>query len=113
MTAMSNEGYQMQAKRGRGEAIPNRDAVVLAGAIEAARQHGWAKMTREQVAEAAGVSVGTINSSFGTMADLRSEVMCAAIQQEILPVIAQGIAAGDFNAKNVTPALKARALAAL
>lgn len=119
MTDTSNtvgaEGMSEPQSKGtgrlRGEAIENRDQLVLDAAMRVAARVGYQVMTREQVAQEAGVSVGTVNTSFGTMADLREEVICHAIKTENLALILQGLAAGDFNAKNVRPELKQRALA--
>jgi AcrR family transcriptional regulator len=90
-----------------------RTKAIIRAALEVAKEHGYAKITREDVADNAGVSLGLITHYFGTMPQLRRAVMRAAVSQEILEVIAQGLANGDDHAKKAPQDLKIKAVAAL
>jgi AcrR family transcriptional regulator len=86
---------------------------ILAAALDVSIKDGYNKVTGTSVAEAAGVSVGLVFKYFGTMKQLRNAIMKAAIQQEILEIIAQGLVTGDRKAKKVSAELKKRALSSL
>lgn len=74
---------------------------------------GWAKLTREAVAREAGCTDSLVSLHFGTMITFRRSIMRAAIAQENLAVLAQGLASGDPAAKKADPALITRALKTL
>jgi hypothetical protein len=87
--------------------------ILTAALTVAARPGGWAKLTRDAVAKEAECAQGLPSRYFGTMATFRRAIMRAAICAENLPVIAQGLAAGDKCALKADPELKARALRTL
>ncbi len=72
--------------------IEDRDSRILNAAMECAEADGYQWITREQVAAAAGVSVGTINTAYGTMRELKRAVLTAAVERRNLALIAQGLA---------------------
>ncbi len=86
---------------------------ILSAAVEAARGRGYHTVTREAIAEAAGVSVGLVSYHFATMARLRRDIVRYAVQHEILEVIAQGLAMRDDDARKASDDLKRRAAALL
>lgn len=69
-----------------------RRAEVLAAALRTAAAVGLSRMTREEIAKAAGCTPGLVSARLGTMRKIRDEVMHQAVKQEVLPVIAEGIA---------------------
>lgn len=79
---------------------------LLSAAFETAEAVGYQNMTREAVAQRAGLSHGSINHEFGTMAGLRNALMHEAIIAKRLPIIAQGLACGDPITKNAPPSLR-------
>ena len=89
-----------------------RDAV-LAAAIELAVRDGFHSITRDDVARQAGVGAGTVNLYYGTVPQLKRDVMRAAIRQKVLPIIAQGIVAQDPRALRAPDDLKRQALDSL
>lgn len=103
----------MSTGRSRGKPVENRESVILDAALTFARLRGYRNITRAEVAKAAGVAEGTVNLAYGTMDELKAEVIRWAIRHEDAELVMQGLAAGDFNAKNASPSLKKRALAAL
>lgn len=95
------------------EKVGNRNRAVLNAAVAVAESLGFAAFTRSDVAAQAGVATGSVNNAFGTMDGLRDAVMAEAIAREMLPLVAQGVAARHPAALAATPELKARALASL
>lgn len=72
--------------------ITDRDQRILDAAVQCALASGYDWITREEVARLAGVATGTVNSAFGTVADLKRAVLAEAVEKRILPIIAQGLA---------------------
>ncbi len=106
---MDRQSRQERAHAMRSE----RDEKVFEAAIAEAREQGYQFITREAVAERAGVSVGGVNNAFGTMVDLKRAVLRAAIEREILPIVAEGIAMGSPVVADLAPELRERALLSL
>lgn len=86
-----------------------RKAQILTVAIELAKEKGYREITRDGVAESAGVSMGLVTRYFGTMKQLKTAVMRSAVKQGIPEIVAQGLANGDAHAKKASVELKARA----
>ncbi len=72
---------------------------------------GYHKMTRDHIADAAGCSVGLVSKYFGTMVKLKRSVMRAAVNQEVLEIVAEGLATGDKCARKAPQELKEKAVA--
>lgn len=87
-----------------------REAQILAAAIVVAERHGYHRFTLQQVADEAKVDKTLPIHYFGTMVQLRRKVMRAAIKQQVLAVIAQGITLRDPHAQKAPAELRARAL---
>lgn len=88
-----------------------RKAHILAAAVAMAKDTGYHKLTRDAVAESAGVSMGLVTRYFGTMNQLKVAVVNHAVKCEVLPIVAEAIYSRDPRAKKISPELKARALA--
>ncbi len=86
-----------------------RAAQILAAAVEAARDHGYTRLTREQVAARIGISASLVPHYIGSAADLRRKVMREAVRVECLAVIAQGLAVRDPHALRAPEELRQRA----
>lgn len=86
---------------------------ILAVALPLAAEYGYTKITRDQVAAAAGVSGPVLNYHFGSMVTFRWQLMRYAVQKECLPVVAQGVVAGDERTLEASPDLRRKALASL
>ncbi len=87
-----------------------RKEQLLSIALDVSRRIGYQHITRNDVAEKAGVTINLINNYFGTMPRFRRTIMRAAIKNEVLEVIAQGLICGDAQAKKADPKLKKKAL---
>lgn len=90
-----------------------RAQLVLSAAITLARTDGYQWITRDGVAEAAGVSPGTVSNAYGTMLDLKRAVVTEAVRLGDLMIIGQAVASGSPLVEGVDPAVKQRALASL
>jgi hypothetical protein len=86
-----------------------RKEQILNVAIDLARNDGYHNLTRDGIAEQAGVSMGLVTRYFETMAQLKRAVMQAAIHREIPEIIAQGLVIGDKQARKAPEKLKAAA----
>lgn len=88
----------------------DRKAEILAAALVSARRHGYRSVSRETIAERAGCSPALVSAYFGTMKRLRRAIMSAAVARGDLPVLAQGLVAGDAKARSAPDELKRAAL---
>lgn len=95
------------------EKVENRNRSVLEAALLLADEHGFDKITRQQVAEQAGVAVGSVNNAFGTMDALRDAVMATAVARGLAKIVGQGLANKHPAAVAAPQELKESALAAL
>lgn len=82
---------------------------ILSVAVNMAKTTGYSKVTRDKIAEGAGVSMGLVTRYFGTMGQLKTAIMRRAVKQGIAEIIAQGLANGDGHAKNAPAELKEEA----
>ena len=89
-----------------------RESILIA-ALDLAKTHGYNRITRDAIAEHAGVSMGLVTRYFHTMQQLRRTLMRAAIKSEILEIVAQGLASNDVYAQNAPDELKERAINSL
>lgn len=87
-----------------------RKQQILEVAINEAKKSHYNKITRDGVAEAAGVSMGLVTKYFGTMQQLRTQVIRHAVKQSIIEIIAQGIASNDDRAKKASQEDKQKAI---
>lgn len=90
-----------------------KEQILIAALKVASRPGGYAKLTRAVVAECAGCSEGLVSKYFGTMVRLKRAIMRAAIKDGNLPILAQGLAAGDKCAQKADESLKRKALETL
>jgi len=84
---------------------------ILTAALNVAEVKGYARMTRDCIAAAAGVSAGLVSLRLGTMVELRRAVMRAAVKRRNVSVVAQGLAVGDVHAQRADAALRAEVAA--
>ena len=86
---------------------------ILNSAILLAKQYGWRNLKRDVVAKEAGSATGSVNHYFGTMEDLRSEVMRIAVERRIAPIVLEGLAAKHPEALRADHDLRAEVLLSL
>ena len=87
-----------------------RKEQILEAAMIVAERSGYKEMLRREIAKEANCGNGTVSLYFGTMTQLHRAVMRKAIQDEILTIIAQGIAARDANALKAPTDLRQAAM---
>lgn len=93
--------------------IEDRDNLILNAAIELAQEDSFQWITRDAVAERAGVSPGTVNNAYGTIADLKRAVLRAAVERRILSIIAEALGVKHPIAMEAPEDLRKEALATL
>lgn len=82
---------------------------ILDAAMSVAIRSGYRAMTRDDVAEEAGVSAGLITRYFYHMDLLRAEVVAAAVERGVLSLVAEGLVAGEPAAVNAPLEVRTRA----
>ena len=90
-----------------------RSELLFIAAMEVARKPGgWCKLTRQRIAQHAGVSEGLVSHSLGNMETIKRDIVKAAIKAEIVEIIVQSLVANDgyVNKKWLPAALKRKAL---
>lgn len=90
-----------------------RSGQILAAAVTLAKRSGFRKLTRDGIAKAAKVSTGLVSNYFGSMDNMRDEVMRVAVRDDILPIIAQGVAERNRIALKAPADVRRRAIAGL
>lgn len=85
---------------------------ILAAALPLAERNGYTTITRNDIAKAARISGPTLHYHFGTMAQLRRDLMRYAIKAGSARVIAQGVVANDPQAMKLDEATRKEAMAA-
>lgn len=96
-------------KHTRQKAEVRKEAIIEEALRLSADTH-YAQVQRKDIAAGLGVSPQALTHHFGTMNQLKRAVMRAAVAQENLQVIAQGIVSQDEHAKKAPEALQQRAL---
>lgn len=86
-----------------------RRGQILQAAVSLAQDRGYHKLTRDGVAVEAGVSFGLVTRYFGSIDTLKQKVMRVAVEQDILEIIAAGLAVGDPIARSAPGELKVKA----
>lgn len=87
-----------------------RKEEIVAVALELAQASHYTQVQRKQIADTMGVTPPALTYHFGTMCQLRRAMMRAAVKQENLIVLAQGLVANDPYAKDAPEALRRRAI---
>lgn len=82
---------------------------ILNAAIDIAKSKGYNKITRLDIAEAAGVSLSLITHYFETMNQLKRDIMRTAVKRGIPEIVAQGLTNKDRHALKASKGLKAQA----
>jgi AcrR family transcriptional regulator len=100
-----------KARPGRPARISG-DAILAAG-LKLAEAKGYQQVTRDDLAAAVEASPAAISFHFGTMHQFQRAVMRAAVHQQNLRVIAQGLAVRDPQALHASPELQQKAVNAI
>ena len=90
-----------------------RKQEILIAAVECTQHHGINGLRRDAVAERAGVANGLVTRYFNTMTQLKHAVVRYAVHNEILGIIAEGLALRDPEACKASEELKKKAVASL
>ncbi len=87
-----------------------RKREILEAAIELSKKIGYSHITRDGVAEQAGTSYALVSVYFGTIENLKIEVLKEAIKKEVLEIIAQGLARKETLTARLPLKLKRKVL---
>lgn len=90
-----------------------RSEQILEAAVKLANRAGFRKLTRDRIAKAAGVSDGLVSIYFGSMDNMRDEVMKVAVRDGHLALIAQGVADRNKIAMKAPASLRRQAMLSL
>lgn len=82
-----------------------KDEVITAALDLASRTH-FDKLSQRTVADHVGIKGPAVQYHFGTMTQLKNEVVRAAIKRRVLRVVAQAIVAGHPQARKIDDELK-------
>ena len=86
-----------------------RKAQILQAALDIAAQSGVDRLVVSEVATRVGVTKGLVLHYFSTMPQLKRAVMRAAVKQEVVSVVARGLALDDPQARKAPDDLRAKA----
>lgn len=92
--------------RNTPENIARRRGELLDAALVLAAQYGFDRISRAQVAEAAGVAPTLLNFYFNDMPNFRHSLVAHAVDKWQVDVVAQAMLAGHPAAQGVPPALR-------
>lgn len=90
-----------------------RAGIILEAAIRLAESKGYTRITRDDIAAAAGCSTGLVSRYLGTMPQMRRTIMRRAVERGVARIVAQGLADGNPHAAKATLELRAQAAALL
>lgn len=93
-------------------ASPNK-ARILAAAIKLSEDMGYTNVLKRHISAKLKIGMGTVNSNWATMKDLRKAVVLQAIADGNNVIIAQALVAGDLTARRLEAKRRAEALATL
>lgn len=88
-------------------------ARILTAAIKLSEELGYTNVLKRHIAAKLKIGMGTVNSNWGTMKELRKAVVLEAIKLNNNTVIAQALVAGDLTARRLEAKRRAEALATL
>ena len=108
--------YEMAIKKQQGKALSpderrQQRQAILDVAVDLARDIGYSKITRDQIAQAAGISPALVSDYLGTMPKPRRDVVRRAVVREVLEIVAQAMASRDPHVQKASDELKQRAVA--
>lgn len=83
-----------------------RKEEILVAALKLAASSGYTNITRNEIAEKAGISGSAVQYHFGTMTQLRTELMRYAVKRRHPRVVAQGLATRNRHALKADDELK-------
>jgi AcrR family transcriptional regulator len=86
---------------------------IMAAALRVSADIGYNRITRDDIALAAGCSPALVSELFGTMTALRRQIQRSAVARHVLPVIAQGLALRDPHALRAPAELRTLAAGSL
>ena len=87
-----------------------RKQQILDAAIQLALQKGYRNISRQEVAIASKSASGLIGRYFKTVAGLKRSIVEAAIEREILPILAENLSIKGEETRSLSPELKEKVI---
>ena len=87
-----------------------RESQLIQAALLAASKTNIDSVTKQQIADLAGVTHGLVREYLGNMGDVRRTIVREAINQEALPVIINALSTGRARMQVLPPQLRAKIL---
>jgi hypothetical protein len=103
----------VETPKRRRLAPENRREQIILAAMEVAREVGYQQVTRNLIAERAGISDGLVTIRLGTTDEVSKLIMSEAIVRRDLIIIAQGLATNDAIAISAPASLREESRQAL
>lgn len=88
----------------------SRKETMLKLAISIAQRKGYSNVTREELADKMKCAESLVSYHFGSIPKLHREIMKAAVDQQNLKIIAQGLVSQDPIAQSAPKKLKKHAM---
>lgn len=95
----------MKSESKRKDSKTRKMQIISAALIEA-KANGFTSLTRRSIASRCGVTEPLVNHYLGTLPQLKRVVMRAAVNQEILEIVAEGLAIRNPHAMKASKELK-------
>ena len=96
--------------RAKRTAPQERRELILEAAIKLSIEIGYNKITRDKIAEYAQVTSSLIAVHFPRMQSIKAAVMEAAVERDIVEIIAQGLTLHDPRALKINDATRNRVM---
>ncbi len=90
-----------------------RKAEMISAALLEAEENGFTNLTRRSIAARCGVAEPLVNHYLGTLPQLKRTIMRAAVTQEVIKIIAEGLATCNPYAQQASEKLKKQAIASI
>lgn len=102
-------GREFDGSRPRASHPELRRSLLVAAALDEAREVGYQQVTRQGVAKRANCAPSLVSHYFGNSDQLGTVIISAAVVQQDAEILAQGLANGDALAKTAPQELKEQA----
>lgn len=89
-----------------------RKTQILDVTMELSRKHGYTDVTKQMITDRIGTSATVVNRYYGTMNQLRRDIVRHAIANQDLTIIGQALVAKDPYVRKVPADLRKRAIVA-
>lgn len=90
-----------------------RKTQILDATMDLSRAHGYTNVTKQMIADKLGTSTGIVNCHYGTVTQLRRDIVRHAVKTRDITIIGQALVARDRHVADIPPDLRAKAVRAV